>query len=103
MTAFNVVRFRPKAGEEEEFERRFTALDRQFDGLIRFSLVKSDKGTYFSIAEWKDLDSMAGARPRMIANLDRFRSTLDEIGNGMGVTDPVSGTVIFEDLGPESR
>ena len=31
----------------------------------------------------------------MIATLDRFRATLDDLGNGLGTTDPVSGPVVL--------
>ena len=31
----------------------------------------------------------------MIATLDRFRPALDELGNGLGTTDPVSGPVVL--------
>ena len=32
----------------------------------------------------------------MIATLDSFRGTLEELGNGMGVTDSVSGPVVMD-------
>jgi hypothetical protein len=38
----------------------------------------------------------AGARPNMIAILDPFRDTLEDLGGGLGVTDPVSGPVVLE-------
>lgn len=103
MKAFNIVRFRPKPGQEKEFERRFAELDREFDGLIKFSLVKGGEGIYFSVGEWTDFDSIVKARPLMAANLDYFRSTLIDSGDGRGVTDPVSGTVVHEDFGPAGR
>jgi hypothetical protein len=31
----------------------------------------------------------------MIANLNSFRDTLEDLGGGLGVTDPVSGDVIM--------
>jgi hypothetical protein len=31
----------------------------------------------------------------MIASLDSFRDTLDELGGGLGLTDPVSGPVVL--------
>jgi len=31
----------------------------------------------------------------MIATLDSFRDTLEDLGNGLGVTDPVSGPVVL--------
>jgi hypothetical protein len=40
------------------------------------------------------MDAMAAARPQMIAILDGFRDTLEELPDGLGVTDPVSGPVV---------
>lgn len=100
MKAYSVVRFRPKQGLESEFERRFTELDRKFEGLIKVSLVNAGEGVYFSVGEWKDMYSLEQARPKMVINLNYFRDTLIDDGAGMGVTDPISGTVIHEDFGP---
>ena len=48
------------------------------------------------IGEWKDEQSIAKAREKMIAGLDSVRSLLEEISPELGVTDPVSGPVIME-------
>jgi hypothetical protein len=32
----------------------------------------------------------------MIANLDSFRDALEDLGGGLGVTDPVSGEVVVD-------
>jgi hypothetical protein len=42
------------------------------------------------------MDSLAKARPNMIATLDSFRHTLEDLGGGLGVTDPISGPVVLE-------
>jgi hypothetical protein len=47
------------------------------------------------LAEWTDMDALAAARPHMIATLDTFRDTLEDLGSGLGVTDPVSGPVVL--------
>ena len=39
---------------------------------------------------------MADARPQMIGLLDSTRHLLEELSPELGVTDPVSGTVVFE-------
>ena len=36
------------------------------------------------------------ARPQMIGLLDSIRHLLEELSPELGVTDPVSGTVVFE-------
>lgn len=42
------------------------------------------------------MEALAAARPQMIATLDSFRHTLEDLGDGLGVTDPVSGAVVLE-------
>jgi hypothetical protein len=39
---------------------------------------------------------MVEARPKMIAILDTFRDDLEDLGAGLGVTDPVSGEVVVK-------
>jgi hypothetical protein len=41
------------------------------------------------------MDSLAAAR-HMLATLGTFRDTLEDLGDGKGVTDPVSGPVVLE-------
>jgi hypothetical protein len=41
------------------------------------------------------MDALANARPHMIATLDSFRGTLEDLGGGLGVTDPVAGPVVL--------
>ena len=42
-----------------------------------------------------DMVQMAAFR-RMIATLDTFRDMLEDLGGGLGVTDPRSGPVVLE-------
>jgi hypothetical protein len=58
-------------------------------------MVKTGDHTYCIIAEWDDMDKLAAARPNMIKTLDSFRNTLEDLGGGLGVTDPVSGPVVL--------
>ena len=37
--------------------------------------------------------SIAAARPKMIAMFDKTGSMLEDLGSGLGVTDPASGSV----------
>jgi hypothetical protein len=57
--------------------------------------AKAGERTYCIIAEWSDMDALANARPQMIATLDSFRDTLEDLGGGLGVTDPVAGPVVL--------
>ena len=64
-------------------------------GLKHANMIKTGERTFCIIAEWTDMDSLAKARPNMIATLDSFRDTLEDLGGGVGVTDPVSGSVVM--------
>lgn len=96
MTAFNVVRFRVKPGGEERFVEAHRKARADFPGFRRGALVKTGERTYCMIGEWSDFASIVAARERMIALLDGFRDTLEDLGGGLGVTDPVSGDAVVE-------
>jgi hypothetical protein len=96
MSAFNAVRFRVKPGREREFLDAHQAVNTAWPGLKRATMIKTGEHTYCIIAEWTDMDALAAARPHMIATLNTFRDTLDELGPGLGVTDAVSGPVVLD-------
>jgi hypothetical protein len=95
MTAFNAVRFRVKPGREQDFLNAHKKMERNWPGLLHVNMIKTGERTYCIIAEWSDMDSLAKARPNMIATLDTFRDTLEDLGGGLGLTDPVSGPVVL--------
>lgn len=96
MTAYNVVRFRTKAGKEQAFidAHKKAALD--VEGFRKGALVKTGDRSFCVIGEWNDMDSLAKARPQMIGLLDTMRDMLEDLGGDLGVTDPVSGTVVAD-------
>jgi antibiotic biosynthesis monooxygenase len=96
MTAFNAVRFRVKPGRDQEFLDAHKKVPRDWPGLKHINMIKTGDRTYCIIAEWSDMEALAAARPKMIATLDTFRDTLDDLGGGLGLTDPVSGPVVLE-------
>lgn len=97
MTAFNIVRFRVKPGRERDFITAHEKADvKGFAGLRRGALVKTGERSYVMLGEWESIDKMVAARPKMIGVLDSFRDTLEDLGGGLGVTDPVSGEVVLE-------
>jgi hypothetical protein len=95
MTAFNAVRFRVKPGREQEFLDAHKKVEANWPGLRHANMIKTGERTYCIIAEWSDMNSLAAARPSMIKTLDSFRDTLEDLGGGLGVTDPVSGPVVL--------
>jgi len=101
MTAFNIVRFRVKPGREQEFLDAHKKAERFFPGMRRFVMVKTGECAYCVMGEWASFDKIVAARPSMIGILDSFRHTLEDLGGGLGVTDPVAGTVVVERRPPK--
>jgi quinol monooxygenase YgiN len=96
MTAFNAVRFRVKPGREQEFLDAHRSVGANWPGFKRVNMINTGERTYCIIAEWTDMDALVAARPHMGATLNTFRDTLEDLGGGLGVTDPISGPVVLE-------
>ena len=94
MTAMNVVHMRVKPGMEAEFVRIHREMTmKAMPGGRNFWLVASGERSFVVVAEWDSQAAMVAARPAMIANLDRLRPILEDLGGGRGVTEPWSGEV----------
>lgn len=94
MTAMNIVHMRVKPGKEEEY----VALHRELNatpmsGGRNFWLVKTGERSFCVVGEWDSMEALAGARPTMIASLDKLRPLLEDLGGGRGLTEPYSGDV----------
>ncbi|MEQ1769820.1 MAG: DUF718 domain-containing protein [Devosia sp.] len=97
MTAYNVVRFRVRPGMEDKFiASQRKSLEGEMPGALDAALIKTGDRTYCFVGKWKSFDSIVTARPQMIGFLDEVRPYLEDLGNGLGVTDPVSGDVVAE-------
>jgi hypothetical protein len=95
MTAFNAVRFKVKPGREQDFLDAHRNVAAEWPGLRHVNIIKTGEHSYCIIAEWDDMDTLANARPNMIKTLNSFRDTLEDLGGGLGVTDPVGGPVVL--------
>lgn len=93
MTAFNVVRFRVKPGNEQRFIDAHRSMRPGFKGFLGGSLIQTGDRTFCLVAEWRNYDAIVKARPEMLGMLDTVRGLLEDLGGGLGVTDPVSGAV----------
>ena len=95
MRAYNVVRFKIKPGQEERFieAHRF---DPDFKGFKGGALVKTGDRAYCLVGEWESFDKLVAAREKMVGILDTFRDLLEDLGGGLGKTDPVSGEAVVE-------
>ena len=96
MTAFNVVRFRVKPGKEDAFLDAHRKMNWKFKGSRKASIIKTGDRAFCIIGEWENQATLAEARPSLIKMLDTFRDTLEDMGGGLGVTDPVSGETVLE-------
>ena len=94
MTAYNVVRFKVKPGREKEFVELHKQPPGEMKGLRKLALIKTGDRAYCFVGEWGAMSDIVAARPTLIANLDKLRPLLEDLGNGLGVTDPVSGEVV---------
>ncbi|MEO6014839.1 MAG: DUF718 domain-containing protein [Devosia sp.] len=98
MTAYNVVRFRVKPGMDDAFVatqmKSFESTD--MPGALDAALIKTGEQTYCFIGKWESFDNIVEARPTMIGFLDEVRPLLEDLGGGIGLTDPVSGEVVAE-------
>ena len=95
MTAFNIVRFKVQPGQQEHFIEAHRKMRPDFKGFRGGVLVRTGEQTFCIIGEWASYQKLAEARPQMIGLLDTFRASLEDLGNGLGVTDPVSGEVVL--------
>ena len=103
MTAFNVVRFKVKPGNEAQFIEHHRMARPGFKGFLGGSLIKTGDQTFCFVGEWRNFDSIVNARPQMISMLDSMRDMLEDMGSGLGVTDPVSGSTVVKLGSPKPK
>lgn len=96
MSAFNIVRFRVKPGQNEAFLEAHRNGKANWPGLVEGHIIKTGEQNYCLIRRWPSEAVMAQAMSAMIATLGTFRVTLEDQGSGKGVTDAVSGVVVLD-------
>jgi uncharacterized protein (DUF1330 family) len=95
MPAFNIVRFRVKPGQAENFIEAHRKLKPPlFKGFGGGWLIRTGDETFCLVGQWKTFQNIVSARPEMIKMLDQTRAMLEDLGGGLGVTDPVSGSAV---------
>ena len=101
MTVFNIVRFKVKPGSEQQFVEGHRKARPGFKGFLGANLIKTGDQNFCFVGEWRNFDSIVKARPQMIAMLDGMRDLLEDLGGGLGVTDPVSGQAVVKIAPPK--
>ena len=102
MTAFNVVRFKVKPGNEQQFVDAHRKARPAFKGFLGGNLIKTGDQTFCFVGQWRTFQNIANARAQMITFLDGFRDMLEDLGSGLGVTDPVSGQAVAKLATPKA-
>jgi quinol monooxygenase YgiN len=95
----NVVRSKIKQDKKDEYMKKLREFFDNMKGteeLISMKQIQTGSNNMCIVGEWKDEQSIAKARNKMIAGLDTVRLLLEEISSELGVTDSVSGPVIME-------
>ena len=97
MTAMNIVRMKVKPGQEDAYLTEHAAARDAglYPGMIRMNVARTGEREYMIVGEWESMEALAAARPAMVAFLDGFRDKLEDLGHGLGVTDPRSGEVVL--------
>jgi len=93
MEYINGVRVSVKEGKVEEF----VSLNQDFQkgvGQSKSYLVQTGDRKFCWVGVWDSEQALVNARDAMISNLDTVRHCLEDLGNGLGVTDPISGPVM---------
>ena len=89
------VRFKVKTGQEDAFQEAVMKFDAsQHSGCISHQVIDAGNGRFQSNVVWENEDAIAAARPNLIKFLDTMRPMLAEISPELGVTDPISGTIV---------
>lgn len=97
MSAFSIVKFRIKPNRETDFLNAHNDMNSAtFKGFKAGHMVKTGDRAYCLIAEWNEYEDISNARLQMIEQLNTFRDCLEDLGNGLGVTDPIAGTSLLE-------
>ena len=94
MSAFNAVRFHVKPGREQDFLDAHRKVERNWPGMKSANIIKTGDNTFCIIGEWGKFQNIVDARPQMIGMLDSLREHLEDLGGGLGLTDPVSGEAV---------
>ena len=89
----NVVRGKVKEGCEQKYLEAVDGWSVPVGMSDRF-LIKTGDLSYCTVGLWESEEKLIAARPQMIENLNSVREYLEELSPELGVTDPVSGSVI---------
>ena len=91
-TFMNVDRLKLK----EEYVDQYFEVQGKFicKGLTDRYIAQTGEDSYCFVGLWDSKEALMMARPKMLAHLDEARGFMKELSPKLGVTDPVSGTLL---------
>ena len=93
----NCVRARLKTVELwEEYVAQMESWPRPA-GLLSMHIARTGDRDICFVGLWESEAAIAAARPQMIALLNSQRPMLEELSSDLGLTDPVSGSLVVSD------
>lgn len=92
----NIVRYKPKYGQKDLLIKAHNNLKiSSWKGCLSMKLV--DCGEWLcGMMEWESAEHLKEAMPQLISFLDTWRDNLEEISPELGVTDPMSGSIVVD-------
>ena len=82
---------------KEGCEKQFIAVTEEWvnpEGMLDAYWAKTGERSYCFVGLWESEERLVAARPQMIEHLNKVRDLLEELSPDLGVTDPVSGSVV---------
>ena len=97
MKHMNIVKIKVNPAYLNEFKEK-AFVSKQFTGNINEYFVQTGNYDFIAVGIWESEQKMIDARPKMLEFLNTIRHTLQELSPELGVTDPASGKIVFENI-----
>ena len=94
----SVVKQRTKPEYIDEYIKIFKEMSiKDIQGIRRRSLIQTDENNFMGVLEYDDISSLVEAQDTLVSFLDRLRHCLVEVDDEGNVTEPASGTLIYDE------
>ena len=94
----NCVRFIVKEGKNKALVDLYQNSGFVYDGMECQFIIQTGEREYVGVGIWDSQEALVNNRSKLIQFLDTLRHLLEEISPELGVTDPRSGHIIWEEI-----
>ena len=92
------VRFKVGDANRNALIKAFKSFDKtKYKGALSHQVIDCRDGRFSTTVVWRSRDDLVTVRPMLIRFLDSVRPLLELISPELGMTDPMSGEIIFEE------